>query len=47
MDAIESKDVNVSSHIENAGDPAVKSGTLIVSKRPPDLGKLVWLALNL
>lgn len=47
MDAIESKDVNFSSHIENAGEPAAKAGTLIVSKIQPDLGKLVWLALNL
>lgn len=48
MDAEESKEVNVSSHIENAEKPPTQSGTLIVSTIPPHrLSSLLWLVLGL
>lgn len=47
MDVKDSKDIDASSHIENAVTLPVQSGTLIVSTIPPHRGNLLRLVLGL
>lgn len=47
MDGKDLKDVDASSHIENAVNPTVQSGTLIVSIILPYLGNPLWLVVGI
>lgn len=47
MDGKDSKDIDASSHIENAVIPTVQSGTLIVSTKLPHLGNPLRIVFSL